>query len=136
MIISYSAAGGEELWMIGKNFLKDCVVVFQESSLSKRLPNKVWAKSVEPLKDYFNSTHLIVVIPPYVDSKVREAVTVNVTVKCGGKESDVMALTYNPVVAATRTEGKKHLNEAKCSTLHSTAVPYEDQVPFSIMFSN
>ena len=80
-----SAAGGDELWMIGKNFLKDCVVVFQESSLSKRLPNKVWVKSVEPLKDYFNSTHLIVVIPPYVDSKVREAVTVNVTVKCGGK---------------------------------------------------
>ena len=106
VIISSSAAGGEELWMIGKNFLKDCVVVFQESSLSKRLPNKVWAKSVEPLKDYFNSTHLIVVIPPYVDSKVREAVTVNVTVKCGGKESDVMALTYNPVFAATPTEGK------------------------------
>ena len=35
-----STSGGEELWMIGKNFLKDCVVVFQESSCSRRLPDR------------------------------------------------------------------------------------------------
>ena len=35
-----SPSGGEELWMIGKNFLKDCVVVFQESSCSRRLPDR------------------------------------------------------------------------------------------------
>ena len=34
------ASGGEELWMIGKNFLKDCVVVFQESACSRQLPDR------------------------------------------------------------------------------------------------
>ena len=51
---------------------------------------------MEPLKDYFHSTHLIVIVPPYGDSNVKEAVRVNVTVKCGGKESDNFVLTYLP----------------------------------------
>ena len=37
---SCSSTGGEELWMIGKNFLKDCVVVFQETAGSRRLPDR------------------------------------------------------------------------------------------------
>ena len=36
-----STSGGEELWMIGKNFLKDCAVVFQESACSRRLPDRL-----------------------------------------------------------------------------------------------
>ena len=51
---------------------------------------------MEPLKDYFHSTHLIVNVPPYSDANVKEAVRVNVTVKCGGKESDNFVLTYLP----------------------------------------
>ena len=36
-------------------------------------------------------------IPPYVESNITEPVTVDVTVKCGGKESDAMSLTYMPL---------------------------------------
>ena len=105
---SCSPLGGEELWMIGKNFLKDCVVVFQESSMSRRLPNKVWMKAVEPLKDYFNSTHLIVAIPPFIDTKIKENVSVNVTVKCGGKESDHMSLVYASTAGAKSGDIVRH----------------------------
>lgn len=58
--------------------------------------SRVWVKNVEPLKDYFHSTHLIVIVPPYSDANIKEAVRVNVTVKCGGKESDNFVLTYLP----------------------------------------
>ena len=57
---------------------------------------RVWVKNVEPLKDYFHSTHLIVIVPAYSDANIKEAVKVNVTVKCGGKESDNFMLTYLP----------------------------------------
>ena len=35
-------------------------------------------------------------VPPYSDANIKEAVRVNVTVKCGGKESDNFVLTYLP----------------------------------------
>ena len=41
-----STSGGEELWMIGKNFLKDCVVVFQESACSRRLPDRLFRNDI------------------------------------------------------------------------------------------
>ena len=41
-----STSGGEELWMIGKNFLKDCVVVFQESACSRRLPDRLFCNDI------------------------------------------------------------------------------------------
>ena len=36
------------------------------------------------------------IVPPYSDANIKEAVRVNVTVKCGGKESDNFVLTYLP----------------------------------------
>ena len=40
--------GGEELFIIGKNFLKDAKVIFR---------NEKWIKMVEPNREYFKSVH-------------------------------------------------------------------------------
>ena len=64
---------------------------------------------MEPLKDYFHSTHLIVLVPPYSQVNIKEAVTVNVTVKCGGKESDHFMLTYVPKTNANQSLGGKNI---------------------------
>ena len=61
---------------------------------------------MEPLKDYFHSTHLIVIVPAYSDANIKEAVKVNVTVKCGGKESDNFMLTYLPTNSMMSMMGK------------------------------
>ncbi|KAJ6218573.1 hypothetical protein RDWZM_009730 [Blomia tropicalis] len=48
--------GGVELFIIGKNFLKDAKVIFR---------NEKWIKIVEPNREYLKSTHLICMIPPF-----------------------------------------------------------------------
>lgn len=47
-ISSCSVAGGEEMFIFGKNFLKDTVVVFQQNS-AKVQP--IWEEKVLPDKD-------------------------------------------------------------------------------------
>jgi nuclear factor of activated T-cells 5 len=61
--------GGEELWMIGKNFMKDSVVTFQD-------PDRTWVRSVHPNKEFFNATHLIVTVPPYFDQRLSQPLKV------------------------------------------------------------
>ncbi len=92
-LTSCSLAGGEELWMIGKNFLKDTVVIFQEDN--------GWTKSAKPNKEFFNNTHLIVTIPPYRDPNCAKAVVVNVLLRCGNKTSDPKQLTFKPELSIT-----------------------------------
>lgn len=47
-ITSCTVAGGEEMFIFGKNFLKDTVVVFQQNS-AKAQP--IWEEKVLPDKD-------------------------------------------------------------------------------------
>eukprot|EP00092_Neocalanus_flemingeri_P000980 GFUD01001047.1.p1 GENE.GFUD01001047.1~~GFUD01001047.1.p1 ORF type:complete len:1175 (-),score=239.54 GFUD01001047.1:671-4195(-) len=84
--------GGGELWIIGKNFLKDTKVVFSHSIVGKKEP--LWTKFLEPLQEYFHQTHLITQIPPFFDPNISEDVEISVFIKCGDKLSDPVPFTY------------------------------------------
>ena len=89
-----SVDGGEELWIIGKNFLKDTKVIFSHSVVGKMEP--LWTKFTEPDQDLFHQTHLITKIPPFYDMDIQEDVDVTVHIKCGDKLSDPAPFTYRP----------------------------------------
>ena len=93
-----SVAGGGELWMIGKNFLKDTSVVFSYSVPGKKEP--LWSKHCEPEKDFIHQSHLITIIPPFFNLKVEEEVEISLFVKCGDKLSDSYPFTYTPIKRA------------------------------------
>ena len=57
--------GGDELWMIGKNFMKDAIVTFQDQ-------DRTWVRTVPPIKEFFNATHLIVMIPPFYEQRLTQ----------------------------------------------------------------
>eukprot|EP00092_Neocalanus_flemingeri_P011370 GFUD01012252.1.p1 GENE.GFUD01012252.1~~GFUD01012252.1.p1 ORF type:complete len:1220 (+),score=249.90 GFUD01012252.1:554-4213(+) len=86
--------GGGELWIIGKNFLKDTKVVFSHSIAGKKEP--LWTKLMEPEQEYFHQTHLITQIPPFYNLDTQEDVEISVFIKCGEKLSDPLPFTYNP----------------------------------------
>ena len=73
-----SIEGGEELWIIGKNFLKNTKVIFKDG---RSLP------IVKPIKKFSNDTVLIVTVPPYKDSNCNETIVISLSVKCGSKVS-------------------------------------------------
>ena len=70
-----SIKGGEELWIFGKNFLKDTEVVFKEDRENSITP--IWMEKVKPIKEFFSNNHLIVNVPPYRDPNSLDAVVVN-----------------------------------------------------------
>ena len=86
--------GGGELWIIGKNFLKDTKVVFSHSIAGKKEP--LWTKLTEPEQEYFHQTHLITQIPPFYNLDTQEDIEISVFIKCGEKLSDPLPFTYSP----------------------------------------
>ena len=50
-LTSTSIEGGEELWIIGKNFLKDTEVIFKEDRENSIRP--LWMEKVKPIKEFF-----------------------------------------------------------------------------------
>jgi len=84
--------GGGELWMIGKNFLKDAKVLFSLFLKDKEEP--IWSEAVVPKQEYFHQSHLIVDIPSFFDPNCCEDIYANVSVKCGDRASDSVAFTY------------------------------------------
>jgi nuclear factor of activated T-cells 5 len=81
------AKGGQELFIIGKNFLKDAKVIWKNSN---------WTKVVEPDKEFLHSTHLICMIPSYEGPELnnQSSVEVSLTIKSGGKFSDPHKFTF------------------------------------------
>ena len=94
-----SIEGGEELWIIGKNFLKDTEVVFKEDGGSN------WCEKVKPIKEFFSNNHLIVVVPPFRDPNSTESVVVTLLVKCGSKASEPRCLTLKPAQPVVKLNG-------------------------------
>jgi len=93
-VISAQVDGGGELWIIGKNFLKDTRVIFSYSVPGKREP--LWTKFIEPEQEYFHQTHLIVTIPPFYDQDSQEDIEISLFIKCGEKLSDPTTFIYTP----------------------------------------
>ncbi|XP_021694713.1 nuclear factor of activated T-cells 5 isoform X3 [Aedes aegypti] len=107
-LVSCPAEGGLELFIIGKNFLKDTKVVFQRrkvplggggASTSAKPPSLSvipWEQSVVPDKEYLQQTHLICTVPPYVTQDIVEPIVVQIFIISAGKKSETHNFTYTP----------------------------------------
>ncbi|XP_059476507.1 nuclear factor of activated T-cells 5 [Neocloeon triangulifer] len=81
---SSSSEGGKELFVLGKNFLKDSRVVFQ---------GRGWKNEAVPEKEYLQPTHLVCTIPAYCGSSLPE--TVEMFVRSNSRQSEAVHFTYN-----------------------------------------
>uniref|UniRef100_A0A8C8FZG4 Nuclear factor of activated T-cells 5 n=1 Tax=Oncorhynchus tshawytscha TaxID=74940 RepID=A0A8C8FZG4_ONCTS len=90
---SCSARGDEEVFIIGKNFLKDTKVIFQENVSDE----KSWKAEAEIDMELFHQNHLIVKVPPYQNPAIVSAVCVGIyVVTNAGRSHDVQPFTYTP----------------------------------------
>lgn len=95
---SCSVLGGEELFIIGKNFLKDTKVSFVRYDESRQ-PKKLWEEAVQPDKEFLQQTHLICVVPPLANSEsIQEPVHVQIYVTSSSKKSEAHNFVYLPVI--------------------------------------
>lgn len=117
-LTSCPATGGLELFIIGKNFLKDTRVVFTTSSQSfQNLENEVnWEESVMPDKEYlqqvsfdlishqlfirklnhFFQTHLVCIVPSFLSTEIAEPVKIQIYILSSGKKSEPHNFMYTP----------------------------------------
>jgi hypothetical protein len=96
---SCSVLGGQELFIIGKNFLKDTKVTFvrYDESCNRQL-KKIWEESVLPDKEYLQQTHLICVVPPYPNAEeIVEPLHIQIYVTSSNKKSEAHNFTYVPL---------------------------------------
>lgn len=94
---SCAVIGGKELFIIGKNFLKDTKVTFVRFDDSRQ-PKKLWEETVQPDKEYLQQTHLICVVPPYPSGdSVQEPVHVQIYVTSSNKKSEAHNFAYLPL---------------------------------------
>ncbi|XP_050509258.1 uncharacterized protein LOC114332415 isoform X3 [Diabrotica virgifera virgifera] len=90
---SCPASGGLELFVFGKNFLKDTRVVFQQYE-----ENHVrWEQTVTPDKEHLHQIHFVCVIPPYRRTDITVPVAVRLCVISSGKTSETHQFVYTPV---------------------------------------
>lgn len=98
---SCTVAGGQELFIIGKNFLKDTKVIFAKYSSNSanetRQPKKVWEEIVQPDKEYLQQTHLICMVPPFPNCDAQQdRVNVQIYVTSSNKRSEPHSFIYMP----------------------------------------
>ncbi|XP_052816671.1 nuclear factor of activated T-cells 5-like isoform X4 [Mya arenaria] len=86
-------SGGDELFIIGKNFLRGTRVFFQQMVDDQDDP--LWEREGEIDKDFFQTTHLIVVVPSYDgDTSTLAKANFQVVVHSGGKISESQPFAY------------------------------------------
>ncbi|KAM7146481.1 nuclear factor of activated T-cells 5 isoform 5-T9 [Macrochelys suwanniensis] len=95
---SCSVKGEEEVFLIGKNFLKGTKVIFQENISDENS----WKAEAEIDMELFHQNHLIVKVPPYHDQKITSSVSVGIyVVTNAGRSHDVQSFTYTPDTSGT-----------------------------------
>ena len=114
--LSSPMRGGGELWIIGKNFLKDTKVSFSFIKPGAEEPS--WTKIVTPIKEYFHQNHLIVIVPPFLDHLYHD-VQVYVSVLSSGKKSDPISFTYKAELAALAVTHPSDKEQGKISVIKS-----------------
>uniref|UniRef100_A0A8C6S981 Nuclear factor of activated T cells 5a n=1 Tax=Neogobius melanostomus TaxID=47308 RepID=A0A8C6S981_9GOBI len=88
-----SVKGGEEVFIIGKNFLKGTKVIFQENITDENS----WQAEGKIDMDLFHQNHLIVTVPPFHDLSITCPVSVGIFVMTNaGKSHDPQTFTYTP----------------------------------------
>ncbi|XP_028257074.1 nuclear factor of activated T-cells 5 isoform X2 [Parambassis ranga] len=90
---SCSVRGGEDVFIIGKNFLKDTKVIFHENVSDEQS----WKAEAEIDMELFHQNHLIVKVPPYQNQSITSAVCVGIyVVTNAGRSHDVQPFSYTP----------------------------------------
>ncbi|KAM4614273.1 nuclear factor of activated T-cells 5 isoform 1-T1 [Discoglossus pictus] len=88
-----SVKGEEEVFLIGKNFLKGAKVMFQENLAD----DNSWKAEAEIDMELFHQNHLIVKVPPYHDQHITSPVSVVIyVVTNAGRSHEVQPFTYTP----------------------------------------
>ncbi|KAI8427419.1 hypothetical protein MSG28_001965 [Choristoneura fumiferana] len=112
-LVSCPATGGLELYLLGKNFLKETRVVF----CHRQDGRTVWEDEVVPDKEFLQQTHLVCCVPPYIRSDIIEPVTVQLFVRSGGKASEPHNFQYTPPAHDTGPQHcTRHHTQGKTST--------------------
>ncbi|XP_015118653.1 nuclear factor of activated T-cells 5 isoform X2 [Diachasma alloeum] len=122
--------GGLELFILGKNFLKDTRMVFQldnEDLTSSLEPH--WECSVTPDKEFLQQTHLVCVVPPYrrQDLAPSEKVCVKLYAVSSGKTSEPHTFFYTSISSPPEPSIGKI--EASSTTLVSPSESTSPSVP-------
>ncbi|XP_051987054.1 nuclear factor of activated T-cells 5 isoform X1 [Xyrauchen texanus] len=90
---SCSVKGGDEVFIIGKNFLKGTKVIFKENASD----DKSWKAEADIDMEFFHQNHLIVKVPPYQNPAITSPVAVFICVVTNaGRSHDVQPFTYTP----------------------------------------
>nr|XP_057930544.1 nuclear factor of activated T-cells 5a isoform X2 [Doryrhamphus excisus]XP_057930545.1 nuclear factor of activated T-cells 5a isoform X2 [Doryrhamphus excisus]XP_057930547.1 nuclear factor of activated T-cells 5a isoform X2 [Doryrhamphus excisus] len=88
-----SVRGGEEVFIIGKNFLKGTKVIFQENIAD----DSSWQAEAKIDMDLFHQNHLIVTAPPFHNQSITSPVSVGIFVMTNaGKSHEAQSFTYTP----------------------------------------
>eukprot|EP00062_Callorhinchus_milii_P005186 gi/632944396/ref/XP_007887485.1/ PREDICTED: nuclear factor of activated T-cells 5 isoform X2 [Callorhinchus milii] len=86
--------GGEDLFLIGKNFLKGTKVIFQENGSDETCS---WKSEAEIDMELFHQNHLIVKVPPYHNRQITSPVSVGIyVVTNAGRSHEVQPFTFTP----------------------------------------
>ncbi|KAG7207554.1 hypothetical protein KM043_009181 [Ampulex compressa] len=142
-LTSCPCTGGLELFILGKNFLKDTRVVFQldNEDLSSSLEPH-WECAVLPDKEFLQQTHLVCVVPAYrrQDLAPSETVSVKLYAVSSGKTSEPHTFLYT--AASTPPEPSVGKVESITLPLATTngdatpaAVPLTTGVPTSTLIN-
>ncbi|XP_041840606.1 nuclear factor of activated T-cells 5 isoform X2 [Melanotaenia boesemani] len=103
---SCSVRGGEDVFIIGKNFLKDTKVIFHENTSDE----KSWKAEAEIDMELFHQNHLIVKVPPYQNQAITSPVCVGIyVVTNAGRSHDVQPFSYTPDPVENDVPVKKEL---------------------------
>ncbi|XP_072320702.1 nuclear factor of activated T-cells 5 [Eucyclogobius newberryi] len=101
---SCSVRGGEELFIIGKNFLKDTKVIFHLSDETS------WEAEADIDMELFHQNHLVVKVPPYQTQSITSAVCVGIyVVTNAGRSNEIQPFTYTPDSAKTDVSVKTEM---------------------------
>ncbi|GLV42329.1 NFAT nuclear factor [Carabus blaptoides fortunei] len=124
-------SGGMELFILGKNFLKDTKVIFQQHAVYD-VPGEraevIWEEVVTPDKEFLQQTHLVCVVPPYMRQVVQDPVPVRLFVMSSGKNSEPHNFMYNPVTTTTT------VTNTNASSGDANAVRMEPNAPSAAPF--
>ncbi|XP_054158889.1 nuclear factor of activated T-cells, cytoplasmic 3-like [Oppia nitens] len=118
--------GGNDLFIIGKNFHKDSKVVFTGTSGGSggsggsAQTTGCWRKVVQPMKEFLNATHLVCPIPGYdgPDGKYQSVISAEVTVHCDHKSSEPIKFIYKNQLPQQQQHQQHHHHSQQQSLLH------------------
>ncbi|KAI1298740.1 Nuclear factor of activated T-cells 5 [Halotydeus destructor] len=93
--------GGEEIFIIGKNFTRDTKLIWESNEQGD------WTSLSEPESEFLNQNHLIVKVPQYTgptdNPDSTGQIDVTFKIKCGDKYSEPYLFSYlvNPITIGT-----------------------------------